>query len=494
MLQSLLHKPWVYFLLLLIMLYFPVFSHLDELPLDCWDEARLAMNAHDMNQTNNWIVTTYWNNPDMWNTKPPLMIWLQVLSIRLLGENELAIRFPSALAALGTCFLLFWFFAKKYGNALVGLLACVVLITSDGYVRRHGIRTGDYDSLLTMFTTSFILFWFLYLEKAKPKYFFLFTGALILASLTKGVQPLIFLPALVIYAVYRQKHLSLLKSGHLYAGILLFILLISGYYLLREHYNPGYINAVFENELGGRYTQALEGHKGSFWFYHDILSQADFKFWYIMVPFAIWLGVTAKNVFIKRLTIFISIAAFLYLIIISMAATKLNWYDMPALPLLSVVVAIGFDQAGKWIPHSAQHKKQLTLLVAITLILIPYKIIFEKTTGGEDPADMQDNRKIAGYFQQALKGGVDIKGYYIAQTYLDQNIDWYVRLLEERHIVKSSSPNHLEVSYKVIAFQYDVQQYIEQNYTYDFLGTPNEYIKVYRLKDRKTVINVLTAN
>src|SRR5690349_8049272 len=123
---TLFRKPFLCLLVLLPLLYFPIFSHLDELPLECWDEARLAMNAHDMHKTGNWIVTTFWNSPDMWNTKPPLMIWLQAICIKIFGENELAIRLPSALAALATCMLLFWFFVKKYGNAMVGLFACVV--------------------------------------------------------------------------------------------------------------------------------------------------------------------------------------------------------------------------------------------------------------------------------------------------------------------------------------------------------------------------------
>jgi len=66
-------------ILFLSLVYFPIFLHLDILPLRMWDEARYAINAYEMNQNGNFIVTHYQGQPDMWNTKPPLMIWFQAL-------------------------------------------------------------------------------------------------------------------------------------------------------------------------------------------------------------------------------------------------------------------------------------------------------------------------------------------------------------------------------------------------------------------------------
>src|SRR5690348_15673363 len=116
---------------------------------------------------NNLLVPTFDYKPDMWNTKPPLLIWIQVLSIKLLGVSELALRLPSALAAVALCLLLYWFFSKKLQKELLGFMVCMVLITSRGYVMLHGTRTCDYDSMLTLFTTAYCLFFYQYLQTDK---------------------------------------------------------------------------------------------------------------------------------------------------------------------------------------------------------------------------------------------------------------------------------------------------------------------------------------
>src|SRR5690606_9717613 len=99
-----------------------------------WDEARLAINAYEMSQNGNLIVTYFDGAPDMWNTKPPLLIWIQALFIKMFGFNELAIRLPSAIAALFTCVVILIFSEKYLKNFWFGFIAVVVLVTSQGYI------------------------------------------------------------------------------------------------------------------------------------------------------------------------------------------------------------------------------------------------------------------------------------------------------------------------------------------------------------------------
>lgn len=94
------------YVLALLLIGIPLFQYLDYLPVRVWDESRTAVNAYEMYQHGNYLVPTYNEEPDMWNTKPPLMVWLQVFSMKLLGTNEFSLRLPSAFAALVTCILL----------------------------------------------------------------------------------------------------------------------------------------------------------------------------------------------------------------------------------------------------------------------------------------------------------------------------------------------------------------------------------------------------
>ena len=88
--------------ILLIIASIPLFLHLHVLPFRLWDESRLASNAYEMHTNGNLIVTYYEGEPEMWNTKPPLVIWMQLIFIKLIGFNELAIRLSSAIAGLLT--------------------------------------------------------------------------------------------------------------------------------------------------------------------------------------------------------------------------------------------------------------------------------------------------------------------------------------------------------------------------------------------------------
>lgn len=480
-------KTLFWLIILLPLLYFPLFGHLGVTPLNNWDEARLAVNAHEMHISGDWLVTSYYHKPEMWNTKPPLMIWLQVLFIKILGENEFAIRFPSALAGLGTCMLLFWFFVKKYKRPVLGFLTCIILISCESFVRHHGTRTGDYDSVLTFFTTSFLLCWFLYLTEGKTKYFYLFIATLTLATLTKGVQPLIFLPGIVIYTIYRRKLLGVLKSFHSYLGLMMFATIALGYYLAREHYNPGYIDAVFANELGGRFNQTLEHHEGKFWFYTGQLERNEFYFWYVLalLGLIVSFGATQKNS-IRHIAILTAIAAATYLFVISLAGTKCYWYDIPAIPLLSILAAIFLDTFFSSLKlASSRHLYLSYLLCAVVYLLVPYRPAFEIGTGEKEHVHSWENWKAGQFFQQALKGEEDVRGYYIVHSpNPDQNHFWYLELLVDNKGVKTCGTDHLKPGYKVITFEPGTERALEENWDFDFLGSWQN-VKRYYIKGKK---------
>jgi 4-amino-4-deoxy-L-arabinose transferase-like glycosyltransferase len=79
------YTRWLVPTLFVVLGVFPVFMHLDTLPIRIWDEARQAVNALEMWENGNFLVTHFEGSPDMWSTKPPLLIWLQVALIGLLG-------------------------------------------------------------------------------------------------------------------------------------------------------------------------------------------------------------------------------------------------------------------------------------------------------------------------------------------------------------------------------------------------------------------------
>ena len=202
------------FVFITIASYFPLFLHLDSMPMMIWDEVRLAVSAYEMNQSGNIWVVTYLNMPDLWSVKPPLNIWAIALSFKVFGYNELALRLPSALSGLFTVWLVFFFCLRQFKNEFIAVFSVLVLITSKGYIDFHVTRTGDYDAMLIFFETAFLLLFLTYvLEKNnKTKKIFLYLSALsfALAIFTKGIAGLFFLPAIFIFLV-GQKELKNVK-------------------------------------------------------------------------------------------------------------------------------------------------------------------------------------------------------------------------------------------------------------------------------------------
>ncbi|HWB64246.1 MAG TPA: glycosyltransferase family 39 protein, partial [Chitinophagales bacterium] len=239
----------VLFAILLLLVYFPLFLHLDYMPFRMWDESILGINAINMMADHNYIVTHFYGQPDIWNCKPPVMIWCIVLFSRLLGFGELALRLPSALAALFLCIYLFFVLRKYTGNSVFGFLTVVILVTCNGYIRNHVTRTGEYDSLLVSFSALMAMNLFLAvqaIEKRKQSaHLFLFFIFLTLAVLTKGIACMMLMPGLFIYTLAHKRVLPFLKNKAFYAGLIFFLVFGAGYYFLRETMNHGYLQAVW---------------------------------------------------------------------------------------------------------------------------------------------------------------------------------------------------------------------------------------------------------
>ena len=65
-----------------------------------WDEINFAECAREMIVSHNYSLVQI-NFQPFWE-KPPLFIWLQVLSMKMFGVNDFAARFPDAVCGIIT--------------------------------------------------------------------------------------------------------------------------------------------------------------------------------------------------------------------------------------------------------------------------------------------------------------------------------------------------------------------------------------------------------
>jgi 4-amino-4-deoxy-L-arabinose transferase-like glycosyltransferase len=315
-----------------------LFWRLDSLPLQIYDESRLANNALEALDDGHWLQPHYRGKIDLWNTKPPLMVNLQALSMLVVGKTVLGVRLPAALASFALVLLMLFFSRRHLKEAWLGLLAVLILITIPGFNGLHVARTGDYDALLCLWLALSLLFFYRCLSSdPEGRYFRLAMLALAGAVLTKSVAGLLFLPGMLLFAVLDGGLFPFLRKRSTFVSIGLFLVLVLGYYGMREALHPGYLAAVWENEWSGRYLDTLEGHQGGFWFFVEGWWNGRLGNWLYLLPLALIPRRGRKGHF----QLFLWVQVFFFWLVISWSGTKLPWYDAPILPLLALLIAGG---------------------------------------------------------------------------------------------------------------------------------------------------------
>lgn len=337
-------------LIISVLCYLTFFHHLEEFTIRIWDEGRNAVNALEMMKTHNPIVTYFNNIPDMWNTKPPLHIWIVTIMYKIFGVNELALRLPSAISATLVVLLIFLFGLKVLKNRWIGFLGSLIILSSMGFPDLHIGRTGDYDALLVLFIFLGALSFFVYLEKKINKYLYFSGLFLALAVLTKGIAGLLIVPGIVLYVLLSGNLIKLIKSKLFWKTILLFLLIVGGYYVIREFLNHGYLVAVWREEIWSRSKENLGANGNDFWYYWKLFSNFRFQKWIYLIPISIITVLVTKNKTIKRFTLFAYIVSVSYFLIISKTGTKQMWYDSQLYPFMSLLAAITLVEIIKKIP------------------------------------------------------------------------------------------------------------------------------------------------
>jgi 4-amino-4-deoxy-L-arabinose transferase-like glycosyltransferase len=425
--------------LLLVLAFFSFFFRLGSAPMQRWDESRLALNAANMLKYQQWLVTMYKGRPDLWNTKPPLMIWLQALSIQALGYTELAIRLPAALAALTTTLLVFWYGQRYLRGHLMGWLAAVVLVSTPGYVGWHVARTGDYEALLVLWTTAGMLAFGRYLATESRRALWLAAGAFTLAIFTKGVAGVLGLPALVLAAAFTGQLPRLLRRCDLYLCGLAVIVAVGSYYGAREITESGYLAAVWANELGGRAGGALEGHQESAGWYIRLLAESKFSFWLAFASIGIALGLRyARATTEYQTAVLCGSWVGWYLLLLSSMQTKLTWYDAPIYPALALLAALGIGALTKAVSTHFQLptiRPVVWLFVSLLLFWGPYASLMNHLTTLYRQRFTDPALQLGRHLQRQYEVLPALKAYSLLMppTY-NGNVEWYGFVAEQtRH-------------------------------------------------------------
>lgn len=462
-------------LLIGIVLYFIFFLRLDASWIRPWDEAIYSINAYEMGKNGNFIVPFIDGHPDFLNSKPPLQIWVQVLFIKVLGFNEMAVRLPSAICGVLCAILLFVFLKRNFGK-IWAWSSFFVLATSNGFVNFHTARTAEMDSMLTLFLflTTVSLFRILMEENNKNKNIFLYFVFLTLAFLAKSFASLLFLPAHFILFLVYKKFKQTVFSLSFFTGLLLFGIFGIGFAFLRERYQPGYIDYILSHDFG-RVNKVIEEHNAPFDFYFNNFFYQRFSIW--IWTFVIGIALLFLNEKCKKIkTIcFASIVSVVtYLLIISLSTTKLEWYDMPLYPLLAIVAGYAcWKFLELFLSGSFSYTKQMGIIFLVFSIPTYYAI--KNSHDQSLPVGEKKMQRLAEYVFKKEKEGFDFNDWLIIDKWQNGQLLFYkYKLVEKNQIINFVDENNLKKGDRILLMDEEAKKIVESKYEFKIIDTFNE--------------------
>jgi len=162
-----------------------------------WDEINFAEAAREMIVSKNYQDVMI-NYLPFWE-KPPMFIWMQVLSMKVFGINEFAARFPNAICGLFTLIFIYFVARKHFSESFARIWTSVFLCS---FLPHLYFKSGIIDPWFNLFIFMSIYLFFLYLTESANRIRFLIMAAILLdfAVLTKG--PVAFLLFAFTYGIY----------------------------------------------------------------------------------------------------------------------------------------------------------------------------------------------------------------------------------------------------------------------------------------------------
>ena len=346
------------------------FYDLGRFPIFQWDEARYVNNSLEVLTLGNWFHFTMDGAVDTWNFKPPLVLWLQAISMQLFGINEWAVRLPSALAGIGIAVLLYWFCVTTLESVWTGVATVLFYAASCGFISPHIGRSADLDAVQTFFVLWYVLLFLHYLVAERTdKYIFLQLGILVLlAFLCKGMPGLLLLPYLLIISCLPENYRRVFFNKSLYFYATLTMAACLAYYVLRELDYPGYWDLVKKSEFNRFSGKGVEWHQQPFNFYlKNFTEQKRYFFLIYLLPLTLLTFLTGRYAPTRRVFLYICLITLGYFLFISIPPIKLEWYDAPLYPLFALLFGIATKHGVESL--AGRHPWWPLVMVALSLAL-----------------------------------------------------------------------------------------------------------------------------
>jgi 4-amino-4-deoxy-L-arabinose transferase-like glycosyltransferase len=368
------------------------------------DEGYYASVSYEMFRRGDWIVPTF--NDQLFAHKPPMMYWGMLLAFQVAGVSEFAARLPSAIMGWG-CSLLVYLLGERLFDRRTGLIAGSVMLSCLMFT--VVARSATADAHLTFFVLLAIFLW---ARDAFPKSLHRngqseelsirwptwigVYSAMGMAVLCKGPIGFAF-PATIMASVHLiDPHLrdlatiagkptwkrivnAIASLRPIESAMILWRMrpltaftvgaLVVGPWLLAVQWQT---SGAFWNEFIGvhhlqRFSQAMDNHGGPFYYYPLACLIGLYPWSAFAIPTCLHWFSRPTRTNRERQWILISVWIVAYLLVFSLASTKLPNYVIPSYPAFAIIIG---RYIASWCDQPAASDMRWQLIGWACLVLI----------------------------------------------------------------------------------------------------------------------------
>ncbi len=329
-------------------------------PLALPDEGRYGEIGRWMLVSGDWLTPRLNGIPFF--HKPPLLYWLEALSMSVFGVHAWAARFVPALHA-GTMLIALYLAARNIGGELLARRATLMLGTSLAFL--IGGQYINHDMLVACWIG--VAIWsfaasFMHGERPDVRLALIGFAACALGVLTKGLIG-IALPGLVLmlWLIWTRQLSKVMRLPWL-RGLSLFAVLALPWFVLVHQQFPTMLSYMFGTQQFSRFTGTTFNNARAWWFYLLCLVL-------LLFPWALFVRTTPYASLDTRQKAWLSLLWIWVIAIIgffSIPTSKIIGYALPVMPAWALLAAIGY---GEWLKNKAQLSRWLLPSLALLAVL-----------------------------------------------------------------------------------------------------------------------------
>ena len=330
------------------------------------DEGRYAEIAREMKDSGDLLIPTLNGVPHF--QKPPVIYWSTAASLAVLGENELAARMVSLLAALGVLVLTYWI-GRRWFDRTTGI-ASVWIVAGSWQFFMLG-RSLTPDMMMTFWTTAAIagFVWASRRGESSRSRFLPYFVCMGIAFATKGPMGMLvpMLAGIGWQWGSRRSDRPRIRVPWI-AGLMLTLVLALGWFFAASLRHPELGRYFFEFEFLNRFLSKTHGRSQPFWYFIPVLLIGWLP-WTPLLPLAISGHRERHRSGGSHRALNWALVGWLVVpfALLSLSGSKLMTYVLPLFPGIALWLASGLLRRERGRTLSISVGIQTLLLVALCL-------------------------------------------------------------------------------------------------------------------------------